>query len=433
MAVSDTLSPDVTSLKEENQRLRRAVEELTVINDLARAISASMDPEEIMGTIIRRSLRAVHGEQGVITLVEQSAVDPMKTLVRANTSSSEHEQFHLNQALLGWMHLNKKPLTVNSPRSDERFRGVKWDESISSLLCVPLMLKSELRGVLTIYNRKDGREFTDDDQRLLAIIAAQSAQIVENARLNEREKQFLKMQEEVSLAARIQSGLLPQKPPTVPGYDIAGKNIPAQIVGGDHFDFIPEENNRIAICLGDVSGKGLPASLLMANLQATLRSQIFSNPSPKKCVQISNRLLFQSTGPEKFATLFYCLLDLNDHSLTFTNAGHDFPFVIRKNEPPMRLKTGGLAVGMLEDFPFEEETIALQPGDVLVICSDGIGEAMDIQHQQYGEERLEKIITANIHASATEIIEKIVGDVRSHVNTAPQMDDMTLVVVKRTA
>lgn len=226
----------IKALREENERLKRAVEELSVLNELARAIGASSNPEEIMQTIVRRSLRAVNAEQGVITLVEQKSADPMKTLVRAMVSTSEHEQFHLTQALLGWMHLHKKPLVLNDPRTDERFRGVQWDESVRSLLCVPMMIKSELRGVLTIINKnkKEGKRFTEEDQRLLAIIAAQSAQVVENARLNEREKQLLKMQEEVRLAAKIQAELLPHAAPVVEGYEIVGANIPAQVVGGDH-------------------------------------------------------------------------------------------------------------------------------------------------------------------------------------------------------
>jgi sigma-B regulation protein RsbU (phosphoserine phosphatase) len=433
MDVQQQLDANFAALQEENRRLRRAVEELSVLNDLARAISASLNPEEIMGTIIRRSLRAVNAEQGVITLVDKKAADPSRTLVRAMVSSSQHEQFHLNQALLGWMHLNKKPLHINDPRVDERFRGVRWDESIRNLLCVPLIVKGELTGVLTVYNKKTGSAFADDDLRLLAIIGGQSAQVMENARLNEHEKLFLKMQEEVRLAARIQSDLLPSTMPEIPGYEIAGKNIPAQEVGGDHFDFIPIDENRLAICLGDVSGKGLPASLLMSNLQATLRSQTFVSPTPAECVQRSNTLLFRTTSSEKFVTLFYCVLDYKQHRLTFTNAGHDFPFLISKNGTIRRLETGGIAVGMLDGFSYQEETVELAGDDLLVIYSDGIAEAMNTDRSQYGDERLGQLLLTHSGKSAAGVLEEIIGDVRTHVGTAPQMDDITLVTVKRTA
>ena len=174
---------------DDNRRLRRAVDELTTLNDLARAIAALRDSQEVMDTIIRRSMKVVHAEQGVITLVDRTEERAMKTLVRAAGSSTEHEQFHMNQNLLGWMHINKKPLVVNDPGNDNRFRGVNWHESIRCLLCVPLLVKSEMIGALTLYNKKEERTFSEEDQRLLAIIAVQSAQVLENTRLDEEEKE----------------------------------------------------------------------------------------------------------------------------------------------------------------------------------------------------------------------------------------------------
>lgn len=418
-------------LEEENRRLKRAIEELSILNDLGRAISASLDSQEIMQTIIRRSLRAVNAEQGVITLVNVQASQPMKTLVRTMVSSSDHEQFQVNQALLGWMHLNKKPLLVNSPKTDERFRGVQWDQSIHALLCVPLVVKSELKGVLTVFNKRAEGGFTDEDQRLLAIIAVQSSQVIENARLYEEEKAFVKMQEEVRLASRIQSDLLPKSVPDITGYEIAGKSIPAQVVGGDYFDFIRIDDNRMAICLGDVTGKGLPASLLMANLQATLRGQSFLSSSPKDCLIRSNKLLFHSTSPEKFATLFYGCLDTKNHLLSYSNAGHDFPFLFSVSEIPDRLKSGGIMLGAFEDFSFEEDAVPIKPGDVLIISSDGISEAMNSDLEQFGEERLQTVIKENRTASPHELIEKIISAVRTHAGDHPQSDDMTLIVLKR--
>ena len=418
-------------LLDENRRLKHAVQELSILNDLARAIGGSLDPQEIINTIIRRSLRAISAEQGVITLVDQEANDPMKTFVRAMDSSVEHEEFHLTQSLLGWMHLNKKPLLVNSPRTDDRFRGVTWDDSITTLVCVPMMIKSELKGVITAYNKKGGAGFTEDEQRLLSIIAAQSAQVVENARLNERERQLLKMQEEIRLASKIQNDLLPKAAPEIPGYEIAGRSIPAQVVGGDYFDFIPVNDHRLAICVGDVSGKGLPASLLMANTQATLRGQTFINPSARECMERSNKLLFDSTSPDKFVTMFYSVLDVSSHELSYSNAGHDIPYLLSPAGPLKRLNVGGVPLSMLEQFPFQEETIAMQPGDLLVICSDGIPEAMDVNQVQFTDERLSLLLDKLRAASAADVIDGIVAAVRKHAGTAPQADDMTVVVVKR--
>ena len=418
-------------LIEENQRLKRAVEELSILNDLARAIGASVNSQDIMHTIIHRSLRAINAEQGVITLVDPEANSPMKTLVRTMASSAQNPRYHFNQSLLGWMHLNKRPLTLNDPPNDPRFRGVQWDASIRSLLCVPMMIKSELKGVLTVYNKKEGKQFTDEDQRLLAIIAAQSAQVVENARLYESEQTLMRMKEEVRLAARIQSDLLPSSAPTIEGYDIAGTSVPAQVVGGDYFDFIPTDDNRIAVCLADVSGKGLPASLLMANVQATLRGQTFLGVSPKVCVQRANKLLYLSTSPEKFVTLFYAILDPKLHQLAFSNAGHDNPFLLTADGHTERLGTGGMVLSILEDFPYEEALVSMGPGDVLVVYSDGITEAVNTSEVQFGEERLAKVIQEHRHESASGLLECIVKEVKTFAGGMAQADDMTLLIVKR--
>lgn len=425
-------SPNSLPLLEENRRLKHAVEELSTLNDLARAIGASLNSHDIMQTIIHRSLRAVHAEQGIIMLVDARASSPTKTLVRSMVSSVDHEPFHFNQSLLGWMHLNKKPLVVNDPRRDERFRGVTFDVYIHSLLAVPLMVKSELKGVLAVFNKKEGNPFTDGDQRLLSIIAAQSAQVVENARLYEEERQLLSMQEEVRLAAKIQLDLLPASAPSVAGYDIAGKTVPAQLVGGDYFDFIPVDANRLALSLGDVSGKGLPASLLMANLQATLRAQIFSDTSIKECICRSNRLLYHSTSSDKFVTLFCGLLDSEKHLLHFCNAGHNHPLLFSGASEPRPLKTGGTVLGIMEQFPYEEEAIGIQAGDVLVIYSDGVTEAVNASDEEFGEKKLVNVIEKNRAVSAAELIEKIIAAVRAHTGPTSQADDTTLVVLKRT-
>ncbi|MEW6509801.1 MAG: GAF domain-containing SpoIIE family protein phosphatase [Bacteroidota bacterium] len=431
MAPQDVPGNAGSSPQDENRRLKRAVEELSILNDLSRAIGGSVSLQDIMRTIIHRSLRAIHAEQGVITLVDRRARDSMKTFVRTAVSSSEIPQFHFNQSLLGWMHLNKKPLALVDPRTDPRFKGVAWDESISSLLCVPMMVKSELIGVLTVYNKREVPSFTEEDQRLLAIIAGQSAQVVENARLYEEEQALQRMKEEVRLAATIQLDLLPKRAPEIPGYDIAGRSIPAQMVGGDYFDFIPMDGDRLALCLADVSGKGLPASLLMANVQATLRGQTLASPTAKICVARSNRLLHQSTSPEKFVTVFYGHLNYRTHTLTYCNAGQDNPLLFSAGKEPKRLGTGGIVLSIMEDYPFEEETVALAPGDCLVMFSDGITEAVNAAQEQFGDSRVVSVVAAHRLEPAEAVIDAIVGSVIAHAGGAPQADDMTIVVLRR--
>jgi sigma-B regulation protein RsbU (phosphoserine phosphatase) len=419
-------------LTEENQRLRKAVEELSILNDMARVISSTMTMDAVIENIVKRAVKAIGGQQGMITIVDEQSPTEMKTLIRAQNSTSNLQTFHLNQNILGWMMINKKPLLANDLHNDPRFSGVHVENTFHSLLCVPLLVKNRMIAILAVFNKKNTDAFSEDDKRLLSIIAAQSAQILENSRLYEQEKSLQRMQEEIKFAARIQNDLLPKKFPQLPGYDIAGKSIPAQAIGGDYFDFIPIDGSRIGVCLGDVTGKGLPAALLMSNVQATLRGQTLVSISPKECIMRSNRLLYQSTSPEKFVTLFYGMLDTEKHSIWFSNAGHDNPYLISANGEMKRLKTGGTVLSVMEEFPFEEEMVELKPGDVIVIYSDGITEAMNSADELYGEERLVEVLKKSKDLSAKELIDMVVSEAREHAAGHPQSDDMTIVVVRRT-
>lgn len=418
-------------LQEENKRLHRAIAELSMLNDLARDLGASLDPERIMSKIIRRAIKAVDASQGVVTLVDSTQEASLKTLVRTTTDSGDRRPFHLNESMLGWMMINKRPLLVNVPREDDRFQGVRWDESIRTMLAAPLMIKSRLTGVLTVYNKRNNGAFSDDDQRLLAIISAQSAQIVENSRLAEDERAHTKVKEEMRLAHDIQVALQPSAAPPIHGYQTYGVNVPAEAVGGDYFDFISVDDDRIGLCVGDVSGKGLPASLLMANVQATLRGQVAWCESVSECVSRANGLLCNSIRRGNFVTLFYGVLDHKKHVFRFANAGHNRPILLIPGEKPQFLMLGGLVLGVLPDFPYEEDEVSLPPGSVLCIYSDGVTEAMNTRREQFDEERLERVLVDNVHHSAQEITEAIKTAVDEFAAGAPVHDDVTILVVKR--
>jgi len=419
------------SLEDENRRLRRAVRELSVLNDLASAIGASLDSEHIVNTIISRCLRAVRAEQGVITLVDRQGDRDMRTLVRTSAGVQGQRSLHVEEAILGWMLINKKPLLLNDPRSDERFRGVRWDESVRSLLCVPLLVKSELTGVLAVFNKRGSWGFNEDDQRVLSILASQSAQVVETARLYEKEQSLRRIQEELRLAREIQQRLLPKAPPEVPGYDIAAASWPAETVGGDYFDLIVQEGGGLAVCLGDVSGKGLLAAMLMANLQATIRTQALMRASPERCLEHSNRLLWQSTEPHKFVTLFYGILDTESGDLRYSNAGHDRPLLLSDRGRLTCLEEGGLVLGFVESTQYREGVVRMTPGSMLVVYSDGVTDATNEHDEEFGVERLKRVLVESAGESAASVSEAVLEAVRGHAAAAEQSDDITLVVLKR--
>jgi sigma-B regulation protein RsbU (phosphoserine phosphatase) len=425
---------DIDALHEEIRQLKRAVEELTVLSDLAFAIGGTAEPQEMVETLIDKLMRAVSAEQAVVTLLDSDAKeDSMKTNLRLVATSAKHSALHMHDSITGWMYLHKQPLLMNDPKNDERFKGVKFDASIRSMMCVPLLVKSSLTGILTIYNKRVQEGFTQDDQRLLSIIAGQSAHLIENARLYKESVTLAHMKEQQENAYQIQKNLLPKTSPDIEGYDIAGDSTPAQTVGGDCFDFIARVDGRWAVCLGDVSGKGLPASLLMANLQATLRSQTLSDAGVDERIKRSNHLMAQSMDDEKFATLFYGELDTEAHQLTYCNAGHEYPLLYSGDGEPGTLESTGIAIGIMDDFDFGMETVALKPGDVLVVYSDGVTDATNENDEEFGIDRLKSSIEKHRNLPAAALIEAIFADVKMHEGKADQFDDLTIVVVRRTA
>jgi len=429
-------TPNLSQLEKENQRLRMAVEELSILNEIAITISSANSLDKVVELIVQKCIKHLKVEQGAVMLLEEQSEDnPFRTMVRQADAStlSRILPFRLDTQLTGWMLKNQKPLVVNNFGQDDRFqKGELQDFPIQSLLSVPLRLKGKMNGLLTVFNKRTPSGFSDNDQRLLSIIAAQSAQVIENARLVEEEKSYLMMQEQMRLARDIQMKLLPASAPEIEGYQIAGISVAAQEVGGDYYDFIPVNSDRLAICLGDVSGKGIPAAMLMSNLQATLRGQSLTNVTPKECLSRANTLLFHSTDLQKFATVFYGFLDFKKHKLTYTNGGHDDPILFVNGKEPQRLSAGGTVLGFVEQFDYTEETISLNPGDFFIIYSDGITEAMNLQDEEFGEKRLINKIQELKDSSPQELINKILKSVNEHVGSAPQMDDMTLVVIKRT-
>jgi len=244
------------------------------------------------------------------------------------------------------------------------------------------------------------------------------------------EEARIRLREEARMARDIQINLLPKTNPEISGYDIAGTNLPALNVGGDYYDFIRLDDHRLAIGLGDVSGKGLPAALVMSNLQATIRGQTLFGGSPSECLERANKLLFDSTDPKTFVSLFYAILNTRKHTLCYANAGQDTPLIFPPNRKPLPLKTHGLALGIKEDVSYQEKEISINPGDRLIIYSDGIPEAMNGKMEEFGEKKLQNMVGRS-RGKSSEIIEEVIAGVNNHFGNAPQTDDITIIILKR--
>jgi len=243
--------------------------------------------------------------------------------------------------------------------------------------------------------------------------------------------------QELATARAIQVRLLPNTEPVVTGFEVVGASIPSREIGGDYFDFLAQGDDKIGIAIGDVSGKGMPAALLMSNLQASLHGQVLHPGSVSGVVERVNDLLVKSTDPHMFATFFYGLLDAGQASFTCTNAGHNPPILLRADGTIEELTTGGLLLGMMGEQVYKQDTVTLAPGEIIVLYTDGITEAVgpaadeDDYDAMFGEEALLGVLRRNRHLPAAGIKDAILGAVSTHTSGVAQSDDITLVVIRR--
>ncbi len=245
-----------------------------------------------------------------------------------------------------------------------------------------------------------------------------------------------RLESELETARKIQEKLLPHTMPEVPGFEIVGTSLPSQQVGGDYFDFLDMGEGQLGIAIADVSGKGIPAALLMANLQASLHAQLIRPGAVGEVTARINDLLTASTDTHMFATFFYGILDRNNASFTSTNAGHNPPLLLRRDGSLERLEEGGLLLGFLPHQSYVQQTVFLGPEDVLVLFTDGITEAVSssagtVSENLFGDGRLAAVVRAHASGTARTIQTEILEAVAQHTGNSPPSDDITLVVIKR--
>jgi len=301
-------------------------------------------------------------------------------------------------------------------------------------LLLPLAVKDKLLGFISMGRKRSEEPYSGNDLRLLQSVALQTGLALENSQLaaaiTEAVAQRERLNREVEIAQEVQEMLLPQKLPVIGDLDYFGYCRPARGVGGDSYDFLALDSGLFAISISDVSGKGIPASLLMASLQSALRGQAMSLP-PDLGVMITNlnRLIFDSSPSNRYATLFYSQYDPATRLLTYVNGGHCPPMVLRGDQI-LRLEDGGPVVGLFRPARFAQGVFQIERGDVMVGFTDGISEAMNAADEEWGEDALGVFLQAHAGDTARELIPKIVAGADAFANGHPQHDDMTLVVVR---
>jgi sigma-B regulation protein RsbU (phosphoserine phosphatase) len=340
----------------------------------------------------------------------------------------------MGQGLVGACVARNEAIVVNDTSSDPRFLKSVDKESgyvTKSILTIPLHgMDGKPMGALQVLNKPDG--FSQDDVNLLGLCSGYSASTLESQRLRkdaEAAKLFL---QELEIARDVQQHLLPQDLPEIPGLDFAGYCRSAKFVGGDYYDFLPMRDGGFLFTLGDVSGKGIAAAVLMASIQASLRSQVVRPPeSIANLMGDFNKAVYSFSTADKYSTLFCGLLNVATRKLTYVNAGQVRPMLLRCGTGQIeRLDAGGLPVGLLDVSEYEQGEVLLQPGDAVLCFSDGISEATNAKGEMWDESEVQKIAQTCGGLSAKQMIQRLVEVTDAFAGEAEQNDDITVVAIR---
>jgi serine phosphatase RsbU (regulator of sigma subunit) len=317
-----------------------------------------------------------------------------------------------------------------SEHAPEHTAEIETLAGLEARMAVALKARSEIAGLLILGPPAGRRHYSTAQRLLLRPCAEQLTLMLENARLTTRVVEQEKLRRDLALAAEVQKRLLPEHPPNREGAALAAVSLPARSVGGDYYDFIDLGDQRVGIALADVAGKGVPAALLMAVVQASLRIVASDGrTSIPELAEKINGFLHRSTGSSSYATFFYAQLDEHSRRLTYVNAGHNPPYLLRKAEI-QELNVGGTVLGLFPQMAYEQATVDLQPGDVLVAFTDGVTEALNASEEEFGEARLKALLQGVLHLPATEISARISAELRGWIKDTTQYDDLTFVVLK---
>lgn len=410
-AVSNGLMVD--QIQQVNRQLDRKVQQLNTIFDISRELNSTLDQYKIANLLSFAIMGELLVNKCVIYFKEQKQM----TMLLNKGIKSELKN---DDALLG---LSEPVLLEESSNFKEFYNS-------GLALLVPMRMHEETCGVIGIGPKINPAPFAESDLEFLKTLGNQAVTSLENARLFQETLEKQRMEEELNLARNIQRGLLPNELPLLSGFDIAAMNVSSKEVGGDYYDIIPLSDTEFGITIADVSGKGAGAALLMSNLQASLHALKPSRENLSQMIAQINDLIHRNTDLDKFITFFYGILDITTHEFVYCNAGHNPPILIRANHQVEELSTGGLVLGMMPNVIYETGSVQMNRFDVLSMFTDGITETIDIEDEEFGEQRLVEVLLKNTNASAKNILDAIIDQTNQFKGDMPQYDDMTMILMK---
>ena len=381
--------------------------------------------EELFPLILDLSIKAVNAQRGVVMLLEGEELVP---------KAHKGEGFRISTTVRDRVLKEKSSILVRDAQLDDAFKSRMSivEQKVHTMMAVPLQTSDRIIGLIYLDSPFILREFTSDDLNLLTVMANVAAIRIEHARLAEIEQAERILKRDLSQAADIQRRMLPSAPPVVPHADLAGYNVPCRTVGGDYYDFFSYADGKVALALGDVSGKGMPASLLAMQLHAHVQLLAEDPGDLGACMARLNKATCAKCPSNRFITFFFSVFDPATGDLAFANAGHNPPILVRASGAAEMIEGGGPVLGILPIAPYSEQHVRLNEGDLLVIYSDGVTEATNPKEEEFGEERFIEVLQAHRHQPARAIVDAVTRALAAWSAGSPPADDVTLLVARRT-
>ena len=420
---------------------REAYNAERILTDLSMSVAGIRDVKELLETVTKRISESLH-VPGIAVFLEESGAYRPAYAMGAGLNGAGLD-FKPEATIVQFLKRQRAPSKIYFEDPQNWIHGAPEAEQaklrhLDTQVLLPLALKDRLLGIISLSGKRSEEPYSRADLQMLGAVASQTGMALENAELTESVRRQIaqreRLDQELEIARDVQQRLFPQRLPIVSGLDFAGYCRPAEGVGGDYYDFIHLPDTSLGIAVGDVSGKGIAAALMMASLQASLRGQTI-----KPCETLSemighiNGLMYEASAENRYATFFYAQYHPETRALRYVNAGHNAPMVWRQVDGKhefLRLEDGGTVVGLFPESPFCEGLMQLEKGDVVIAFTDGISEAMNGADEEFEEERLMAALCKLRAVTAAEMISQILGEVDGFTAGARQNDDMTLVVVR---
>src|SRR5678816_1825938 len=395
------------------------IDKLRMLLDITQKISRTLDLQEVLNLVMDTLDSLIPYDAAGIFVLQCVDKDLLPEGEEPCTFKSEAVRGYdiaelsdlhlkLGEGFIGSVAVSGQPIISHDVRTDPVYVNAR-DQTRSEMVA-PIISNDEVIGVFDLES-DELNAYSDDDLQVLTLLASQVAIIIEKVELHEQLIEKKRLEGQLEVARQVQLELLPAGDPELSGYDISAYNFPTEEVSGDYYDWVSIYEDQIAIVIADVSGKGVPAALLMAFLRASLRAATHIGYSPHISIAKVNYLLLESLERNQFVTAFYGIIDVTNKTLTYTNAGHNPPILLKQNGDFTFIDRGSIPLGMFRDTRYHEYYLTTEPGDVIMLYTDGVTEANDPHGEEFGRERLAQAVKANRKLGARDLIAAVHNEV----------------------